>query len=165
MAMGLAACSSNNDAKTEKKDTKAAAASKKDEVKPELVKFYMGLYKTINEKDADLNSYQDAADKAKEDPSKKIDPELKPKATDSAAAVVTALKSVQIPAVLKDQKADLEGALQDYTASYQTKADELKKDAPSFDAADATFTQGEEKLAQAFKSVKLFAPSLGKQVN
>jgi hypothetical protein len=165
IVFGLAACSSNDSAKTAKKDTKETAAAKQVNVKQELVKFYMGLYKTINEKDVDLNDYQAAADKAAKDPKQKVDPALKAKAGESAAAVAEAIKSVQIPAVLKDQKADLQGALSDYAAAYQTMAEELKKDAPSFDAANATFTQGEQKLGKAFESVKLLAPSLDKQVN
>lgn len=62
-------------------------------------------------------------------------------------------------------KMNLEAALKDYAASYQAKADELKKDKPSFDATDATFAQGEQKLAAVFESAKLLAPSLDKQVN
>jgi hypothetical protein len=165
MAIGLAACSSNNEAKTEKKDTKETAAAKDATVKKELVKFYMDLGKTINEKDVDLNSYEATAAKAAQDPTIKVDPALKAKAGESAAAVAAAIKEVQVSAALKDQKGDLKSALQDYAASYQAKADELKKAAPSFDAADASFTKGEEKLAKVFESVKLLAPSLGKQVN
>jgi hypothetical protein len=165
---GLAACSGNNDAaKTEKKDTskKDTAAAKEMNVKKGLVKFYMELGNTINAKDAALNEYEAAAAKAAEDPSKAPTPELKAQAGEAAAAVATDLKAIQISEVLKDQKADLEGAVQDYAASYQAKADELKKDKPSLDAANATFAQGEEKLGKAFVSVKMGAPSLGKQVN
>ena len=163
MAIGLAACSSKDDSTTEKKVTKEAAAPK--DVKKPLVKFYMELGKTINDKDADLNSYDALVAKAAEDPEVKIEAEQKAKASEAAAAVASSLKSLQIPADLKNQKADLESAIQDYAASYQAKADELKKDAPSFDAAEATFTRGEEKLGKVFESVKLLPPSLGKQVN
>ncbi|MBT2730441.1 hypothetical protein J7E63_26795 [Bacillus sp. ISL-75] len=164
MALGLAACSSKEEDKTEKKETKEASAPEID-VNKEMVKFYMNLGKKINAKDADLNSYEAAVAKEAEDPDIKIEPEQKTKASESAAAVVAELNSVQVPASLKDQKADLEGAVKDFTTSYQVKAEELKKDAPSFDAAEAAFTQGEKKLGKAYESVKLLPPSLGNQVN
>jgi hypothetical protein len=71
----------------------------------------------------------------------------------------------QVPAELKDKKADLEAAIKDFAASYQTKADELKKDAPNLEAATASFTQAEEKLGKVFESEKLLPPSIDKQVN
>ena len=165
MAFGLAACSGKDNTTTEKKETKEAAAPKETDLKKPMVKFYMDLGKTVNDKDADLNSYEALVAKAAEDPEVKIEADQKTKASEAAAAVASALKGVQVPAELKDQKADLEAAIQDFAASYQAKADELKKDTPSFDAAEATFTQGEEKLAKAYESVKLLPPSLGKQVN
>ena len=58
MAIGLTACSSNDDAKTEKKDTPKETANEtaapKIDVKKELVKFYMELGNKINAKDSDL---------------------------------------------------------------------------------------------------------------
>jgi uncharacterized lipoprotein len=165
MAIGLAACSSKDDTKTANKEKKETETPKATDVKKPMVKFYMDLGNKINAVDADLNSYDAAVAKAAQDPTKKIEPEQKTKASESAAAVALALKNVQVPTELKNQKADLEAAIQDFAASYQAKADELKKDAPSFDAAEATFAQGEEKLGKVFESVKLLPPSLGKQVN
>ncbi len=161
LAIVLAACSNT---KTDTKVTKEAAAPKTD-VKKELVKFYMELGDKINAKDSDLNSYEALVAKAAEEPSITIEADQKTKASESAAAVATELKSLQIPSGLKEQKTDLEAALKDYTASYQAKAEELKKDTPSLDAADATFAQGEEKLGKVYKAAKLLPPSLGKQVN
>ncbi|MGG1677266.1 hypothetical protein ACIFOT_16130 [Neobacillus sp. NRS-1170] len=167
MAVGLAACSSSNEEKTAKKDTKEAqeAAAPKVDVKKELVKFYMDLGKRINAKDADLNAYVAKASKEDAKPEELPTAEDRAAASASAAAVAADLNSLQIPAELKDKKADLEAAVKDYAASYQAKADELKKDKPVFDAADATFAQGEQKLAAVFESAKLLAPSLDKQVN
>jgi hypothetical protein len=70
-----------------------------------------------------------------------------------------------VPAALKAKKADLDSAIKEYAASYQTKADELKKDVPNLDAASASLTQAEEKLGKVFESEKLLPPSLDKQVN
>lgn len=164
LAVGLAACSNSDNDSSKVKESNQTQAPKTD-VKKEMVRFYMDLGKKINEKDVDLNSYEAVAAKAAEDPTIKVDPELKGKAGEAAEAVAAELQTVQVPAELKDQKADLEAAVSDFAASYQARADELKKDNPSFEAADATFAQGEEKLGKVFESVKLLAPSLGKQVN
>lgn len=170
MAIGLTACSSNNsndEPKTDKKETKEAAAPKVD-VKKELVKFYMDLGNKINAKDADLNAYDAKAAKAAKPGAKPEDAPTaddRAKASEAAAAVAAELNSYQIPAELKDQQADLEAAVKDYAASYQAKADELKKDAPSFDAANATFAEGEAKLKTVYEGAGLLAPSIDKQVN
>lgn len=155
MAVGLAACSSNS-ADSNKKSTDTAQTSSTTNVKKEMVKFYMGFTNEINAKDADLNAYE-AADKP--------DAAMKQKASDSAAAVASYLKNVQIPATLKDQKAALETAIKDLADSYQAKADELKKAAPSLDAANQTFAKGDDELGNVFVGVKLFKPSLAKEVD
>ncbi|WHY78855.1 hypothetical protein QNH20_06910 [Neobacillus sp. WH10] len=165
MAIGLTACTSNEEAKTEKKEEPKEAAAPKVDIKKELVKFYMDLGNKINAKDADLNTYVAKATKEDAKPEELPTAEDRAKASDSAGSVAAELNSVQIPAELKNQKTDLEAAIKDYAASYQAKADELKKDAPSLDAADEIFAQGEEKLGKVFEGEKLLPPSLAKQVN
>jgi hypothetical protein len=164
MAFGLTACSSNNEGKTDKKEAKEEAATKVD-IKKELVRFYMDLGNKINAKDADLNAYVAMATKEDAKPEELPTAEDRAKASESAGAVASELNNYQIPASLKDKKADLEAAIKDFAASYQAKAEELKKDTPNFDAATATFTQGEEKLGKVFESEKLLPPSVDKQVN
>ncbi|NRD77665.1 hypothetical protein HPT25_09415 [Bacillus sp. BRMEA1] len=159
VTLGLSACSSKSD-QTEA-NAKADSPSSKTAVKSEMVNFYTELGNTINAKDTDLNTYEKDIAKA----GAKITPDEKLKASESAASVVAVLKAVQIPAALKDQKGDLESALKDYEASYQMKADELKKANPSLKAANALFAKGEEELGKAHKSLNLLAPSLDKQVN
>lgn len=154
LAFVLGACSSNSGEEA-KKETKSAEANKADLKKP-LVKFYMELARKINAKDADLNKYENAEQQT---------PEMKPAASASASAVAQEIKSIQVPADLKTKKADIEAALKNIADSYQAKSEELKKDAPSLDAANAEFSQGEEKLGQVFLSVKLLKPSLNKEVN
>jgi uncharacterized protein YlxW (UPF0749 family) len=164
LAIGLTACSSNNEAKTDKKENKEEAAPKVD-IKKELVKFYMDLGDKINAKDTDLNAYVAKATKEDAKPEELPTAEDRAKASEAAAAVATELNNYKVPAALKDKKVDLESAIKDYAASYQTKADELKKDVPNLDAASASLTQAEEKLGKVFESEKLLAPSLDKQVN
>ncbi|WP_312472361.1 hypothetical protein [Neobacillus sp.] len=162
---GLTACSSNNDTKADKKETPKETVAPKVDVKKELVRFYMDLGNKINAKDADLNAYVNKASKPDAKPEELPTADEKAKASESAAAVAAELTNTQFPAGLKDQKADLEAALKDYASSYQAMADELKKDTPNLDAANATFAQGEEKLGKAFEGAKLLPPTLGKQVN
>lgn len=164
LAIGLTACSSNNEAKTDKKENKEEAAPKVD-IKKELVKFYMDLGDKINAKDTDLNAYVAKATKEDAKPEELPTAEDRAKASEAAAAVAAELNNYQVPAALKDKKADLESAIKDYATSYQIKADELKKDVPNLDAASASLTQAEEKLGKVFESEKLLAPSLDKQVN
>jgi hypothetical protein len=156
LAIGLTACSNNNEAKTDKQESKEEATAPKVDIKKELVKFYMDLGNKINAKDADLNAYIAKATKEDAKPEELPTAEDKAKASEAAAAVA---------AELNDKKADLESAIKDYAASYQTKADELKKDVPNLDAASASLTKAEEKLGKVFESEDLLAPSLDKQVN
>lgn len=164
MAIGLTACASNDEAKIADKETKEEAVPKVD-VKKELVKFYMDLGNVINAKDGDLNAYEAKASKEDAKPEELPTAEDRAKASTAAAAVAAELNNYQVPAELNDKKADLEAAIKDYAASYQVKADELKEERPNFEAATATFAQGDEKLGKVFESEKLLPPSINKQVN
>jgi len=155
MAIGLAACSSNS-SDSSKKSTNNTQTSSNTNIKKEMVRFYMSFTKGINAKDADLNAYE-LADKP--------DNTMKQKASDSAAAVANYLKNVQIPASLKDQKTAFETAIKDLADSYQAKADELKKAAPSLVAANKTFAKGDDEFGNVFLTVKLLKPSLAKELN
>lgn len=157
-AIGLTACSAEKEAEPEKKETETEEAAQEPAVNPKSVmfKFYMSIVNGINDADADLNAYL-----GEEEPTA----EMKTAASESAAAVAAKLQSLEVPAEIEDQKADLEAAVKDLAASYQAKADELKKDAPSLEASDATFTQAEEKLGAAFESIELKRPNLAKEVN
>jgi uncharacterized protein involved in exopolysaccharide biosynthesis len=90
---------------------------------------------------------------------------MKAKAGESAEAVAEELKNVQIPEELKEQKADLEAALKEINDSYAAKAAELKKEESSLDAANTTFTKGEEKLGKVFENLGLGKPSLNTEEN
>jgi hypothetical protein len=153
-AIGLTACAAEKEAEPEKKETEKAAEPA---VNPKSVmyKFYMSIVNTINEADGDLNAFEGAEEPTAED---------KAAASASAAAVATKIEGLEVPAELKDQKADLEAALKDIADSYKAKAEELKKDAPSLDAANETFAKGEEKLGTAFESLEMNKPLLSKEL-
>jgi hypothetical protein len=154
LAIGLTACSAEKEAEPEKTESEEAS---KPAVNPKsaMYKFYMSIVNTINEADADLNAYEGA-----EEPT----PEDKSAASESAAAVASKVEGLEVPAELKDQKADLDAALKDLAESYKIKAEELKKDAPALEAADEKFAQAEEKIGAAFESVEMKKPSLAKEL-
>ena len=104
----------------------------------------MDLGDKINAKDTDLNAYVAKATKEDAKPEELPTAKDRAKASESAAAVAAELNNYQVPAALKDKKADLESAIKDYATSYQIKADELKKDVPNLDAASASLTQAKE---------------------
>ncbi|MDP4084627.1 MAG: hypothetical protein Q8934_08420 [Bacillota bacterium] len=153
-AIGLSACSAKSDQTVEKKTTKKTAETTQTDVKKPLVKLYMDLGKKINEKDLDLNAYENAPNAS-----------LQAKASDSAASVAAEIKNIQIPKELSAQKDAINAALTDLADSYQAKADELKKPKPNLDAANATFAKGDDELGNVFESVKLLKPTLAKQVD
>lgn len=162
-SVGLTACAGETEESTESQNTgneETAAeegSDKEQNAKSAMMQFYMATAKAINAKDAELNTYE----ASEEEPT----PEMKTAAEASATAVVEELNSIEIPEELADQKADLEAAVEELTASYQAKAEELKKDNPSLDAANETFTKADEKIGKAFEAVGLNPSSLGTEVN
>lgn len=162
LSMALTACSEESNGATDEKEATNEEAKKETEdaamnSKSAMMQFYMTVSKAINAQDGDLNTYE----ASEEEPTA----EMKTNAEASAAAVVEELEKIEIPKELEDQRADLEAALKDLTDSYQAKADELKKETPSLDAANETFAKAEDQIGKAFESVGLNASSLGTEVN
>ncbi|MFE8700148.1 hypothetical protein ACFYKX_05855 [Cytobacillus sp. FJAT-54145] len=161
LTVGLAACS-GEESQTDKKEkdgtTEEAAAEVVADPKKAFVVFNMELAKKINAKDADLNSFEGAKEEEKT-------PELLASAKESATATAEELKNVQIPSDLEEYKSDIEAALTDLADSYQAKAEELAKEAPSLDAANETFAKGDDKLGTVAEKIGLFKSSIGNEVN
>jgi hypothetical protein len=155
LAAVLSACGGDNN-ETEQETTQEEAASEETNVKKPLVKYYMNMVKTINEHDAELNAYEQA-----EEPTA----EMKDAASQSAAAVAEEVQKLEIPEELGEQKDELENAVGDIVSSYEMKAVELEKEAPSLDEANEVFSQGGEKLGTIFENVGLQKPGLAKEVN
>ncbi|WP_273128860.1 hypothetical protein [Bacillus weihaiensis] len=164
LTLALTACSNEGETEGKEEETTATETTNSEDTekatKSAMMQFYMTVSKTINEKDGDLNAYE-AAVGTEEPPTA----EMKASAEAAAAEVVSDLDSVEIPEALADQKADLEAVVQELKDSYQAKADELKKEEPSLDAANETFTSADEKMGQAFESVGLNPSSLSTEVN
>ncbi|WP_163100455.1 hypothetical protein [Peribacillus alkalitolerans] len=157
LSLALAACAEKKEETTEKETTKEEAPKEEVNLKSVLYKFYADIPAKINAKDADLNAYVNS----EETPT----PEMKTKASEAAAAVAAELQAITVPAELEAQKADLEAGIKEIADSYTAKAEELKKDAPVLDAAEATFQSGVDKIGAAFESIGMLKPDLGKEVN
>ncbi|KKK36773.1 hypothetical protein WQ57_17585 [Mesobacillus campisalis] len=155
LAIVLSACGGEN--KEAEQDTAAKeGASEETNIKKPLVQYYMGMVKTINEHDAELNAYEQAEEPASD---------MKAAASSSAAAVAEEVQKLEIPEELKEQKADIENAVGDIISSYEMKAEELEKDAPALDEANEVFAQGVAKLGTIFENAGLQKPGLAKEVN
>ncbi|WP_108672077.1 hypothetical protein [Peribacillus acanthi] len=156
LSLALAACAEKKEETTTEETTKEEAPKEEVNLKSVLYKFYADIPAKINAKDADLNAYL-----AEEAPT----PEMKTKASEAAAAVAAELQGITVPAELEAQKADLEAGIKEIADSYTAKAEELKKDAPVLDAANATFQAGVDKIGAAFESIGMLKPNLDKEVN
>ncbi|MGV3466159.1 MAG: hypothetical protein ACO1OT_12805 [Heyndrickxia sp.] len=158
-----AACSNSNSTNSGAKDssTKTDTATN---AKADLMQFYMNLIDKINSADKDINGYESAL-VADPKPSADELAGLKEKAATAAPNVIANIKEVKIPSGLKDKKSDLEAILKDLEDSYQLKAEELKKDQPSLDAANAKLTSADVKLGKLLQSVGLAKASLNNDVN
>src|SRR5699024_2248787 len=98
--------------------------------------FYLSISKTINAVDGDLNTYEMA--QAEETLPEGADLQaMKDAAKTSAEETAKAVEGIEIPAALEEQQADIETSLASIKESYGTKAEELAKEAPSFEAANA----------------------------
>ncbi|MBS4174981.1 hypothetical protein [Bacillus sp. FJAT-49736] len=170
IALGLAlvvvftaACSNSDSSKSDSKtsDNKKENATNE---KSDMMQFYMDLVNKINANDSDINAYE-AALAADPQPSAKELADLRAKAAESAPNVVTSIQEVKIPSGLKDNKSDLEAVLKDLEDSYQLKADELKKDKPSLDAANEKLTSADEALGSLLDKVGLAKASISNDVN
>jgi hypothetical protein len=155
LAAVLSACGGNNN-ETEQEPSQEEAASEETNVKKPLVQYYMKMVKTINAHDGELNAYEQAEEPAAE---------MKEAASQSAAAVAEEVQKLEIPEELAEQKDELENAVGDIVSSYEMKAEELEKEAPSLDEANEVFSQGVEKLGAIFENVGLQKPGLAKEVN
>lgn len=170
IALGLAlvvaftaACSNSDSTKSDSKSSsdKTETASN---AKSDMMQFYMNLVDKINTADQDINAYESAL-AADPKPSADELASLKEKAAAAAPNVVANMKEVKIPSGLKDKKSDLEAVLKDLEDSYQLKADELKKDQPSLDDANAKLTSADEALGKLLQGVGLAKASLTNDVN
>lgn len=162
----LGACSedttSEEKASTDK-ETEETTQQNSD-VKQELMRFYLSISKTINAVDGDLNTYEMA--QAEETLPEGADLQtMKDAAKTSAEEAAKAVEGIQIPAALEEQQADIETSLASIKESYGMKAEELAKEAPSFEAANAKFTEADEKLNALLEEQGLIPSSLLNEVS
>lgn len=169
LALVLAVTTACSDGNSDVKDKEKAPASEeqagsKADSKSEAMDFYMQLISKINENDADLNSYENAAG-AEEPPAAEELAEMKKKAAASAENTAKAVKEMTVPNV-GDAKADFDSGLAKLAESYEMKAEELKKDGePALDAANEKFAEADEAVGTAMEKTGLTKATLGKDIN
>lgn len=165
-ALFLGACSddtaSDEKASTDK-ETEETTQQNTD-VKQDMMKFYLSISKTINAVDADLNAYETA--QAEETLPEGADLQtMKDAAKTSAEEAAKAVEGIEIPAELEEQQADIETSFASIKEAYEMKAEELTKDVPSFEAANAKFMEADEKLNALLEEQGLIPSSLLNEVS
>lgn len=133
------------------------------DVKKDMMRFYMTISNTINAVDAELNEFEKmkAEDLLPEGEELQA---MKDAAIVSAKDSATAIETLEIPAVLENQKEQIETAFTAIRESYEIKAEELTKDA-SFEAADEKFTEADTLLNELLTEQGLAGSSIQNEVS
>jgi PBP1b-binding outer membrane lipoprotein LpoB len=160
LAIVLGACS-NDQTEEQGANEQPKEETETVDVKKAMMNFYMEMTNTINENDTALNTYREAMEKE----SSEEMAQLKEEALTSAEKVVEALQSVTIPTELNAYEETLKESLETVVGSYDMIKEELTKEAPSFEAADAKFMEADEKIASVLEEVGLHKSSLYNDVN
>ena len=147
-------CSSKEETKEE------GSAKESEDIKSDLLDFYLSIANVINGSDGDLNAYEGA-----ENPSA-LTQEDKQKAAASANSVADALEGIEVPDSLDKYSKDLEKAIKTISDSYREKGIQLSGTAePKLDQANEHFNAGSEKINNIFKAEDLIPPNLAAEVN
>ncbi|MCD7035560.1 hypothetical protein LRR81_15040 [Metabacillus sp. GX 13764] len=161
LSISLAACGTSGSAPKAKETNGAEAkADQKDTelaLKKGLVKFYSKLTGAVNEQDRDLNAYEASEEKPTD--------EMKSAAAASAEKTAAALKSFEVSEDVSGQKEKLQSVVEKLAKSYEEKAAELKKPAPSLDAANADFQSANDSLGEVYESAKMYKLDMNSAVN
>lgn len=164
-AVLLTACGEEEAASTEPAEETAGADTSEDSqnVKQELMKFYMSIPNTINAVDGDLNTFE--MNQAEETlPEGDELQAMKDAAIASAEEAASAVESMEIPAELEEQQETIESAFAAMHESYEMKAEELTKDA-SFEAANEKFLEADDMLNELLVEQDLAASSIYNEVS
>lgn len=153
LQIGLAACGGQQEMILKKENNTVDGT----EQKKSVMKFYLLLVQTINRADASLNDFEltESAPTL----------EMKVKASESSAIVAEELSKLEIPELLKNHDSNLEAIIQQLIASYEAKAEELRKDEPSLEQANQLFQEANEALGNLFERVGLNRASIDTEVN
>jgi PBP1b-binding outer membrane lipoprotein LpoB len=150
---------------TEKTETKEETA----DVKTALLDFQMQLVNTITPKQKAIAAY-DSAVATVNDPQTPADQKPKPEEIEKLKAdaikasqeLAQDVKNVQIPAELDKHKEAIEAALNDLSASYESRSKNLGGDVTE---ADKLFNEFQTKMGKIFEEEGLLAPDFLKSIS
>lgn len=162
-AVLLTACGAEESAEPAEATAGAEGSEDNKEVKRELMKFYMSIPNAINAVDGDLNTFEMNQAEGTLPEGKELQA-MKDAAITSANEAAGAVDALEIPAVLEDQKEQIETAFASIRESYDLKAEELAKDA-SFEAADEKFNEADAQLNELLEEQDLAASSIYNEVS
>jgi len=166
LSIVLAACSS--DKKETPETTNGAGATETEEkANPaaDMMKFYLSISQSINEVDADLNSFENAQGEAAlpEGAELKTMKEAAIASADNAAAKVEAL---EVPKTLSTHQEAIDSALAKMQEAYTLKSQALATEGEiKFDEANAKFQEADTELNAVLKEVGLVGSSIFNEVS
>lgn len=162
-SMILAACGSNEDeAKT---TTNASPKEEKTDTTIDFMKFYLSISQTINQADADLNTFELAQGKDALPEGEELTA-MKAAAKTSADETLAAVQSIEIPATLSEQEKEIASALTKMQESYTMKSEALASEGEVvLDEANAKFEEADAELNVLLEEAELAPSSILKEVS
>lgn len=151
-------CSSSSEESSEKSSNDSAAST--EDIKSDMLDFYLSLANTINANDGALNTYE-----LSEEPDKLTD-EDRDAASESAKATGKALGELEVPEGLSDYKNNLNVAIEAIQTSYSKKAEILDgNSSETMEEANESFNLGSKMINDIFGELDLSNPNLNAEVN
>lgn len=160
----LTACTEEETTDSKESTTSNASSDDSQDVKKELMKFYISIPNTINAVDTDLNTFE--MNQAEETlPEGKELQAMKDAALASASEATKAVDSLEVPEVLKEHEEKIKSAFTAMRESYDIKAEELTKETPTFEAANEKFSEADAQLNELLEEQGLAASSIYNEVS
>ncbi len=162
-SMILAACGSNEDEATT--TTNASPKEEKTDSTIDFMKFYLSISQTINQADADLNTFELAQGKDALPEGEELTV-MKAAAKTSADETLAAVQSIEIPATLSEQEKEIASALSKMQESYTMKSEALASEGEVvLDEANAKFEEADAELNVLLEDAELAPSSILKEVS
>ena len=162
-SMILAACGSNEDEATT--TTNASPKEEKTDTTIDFMKFYLSISQTINQADADLNTFELAQGKDALPEGEELTA-MKAAAKTSADETLAAVESIEIPATLSEQEKEIASALSKMQESYTMKSEALASEGEVvLDEANAKFEEADAELNVLLEEAELAPSSILKEVS
>lgn len=162
-SMILAACSSNEDEAAT--TTNASPKEEKTDTTIDFMKFYLSISQTINQADADLNSFELAQGKEALPEGEEL-AAMKAAAKTSAEETLAAVQAIEIPATLSEQEKEIASALTKIQESYTMKSEALASEGEVvLDEANAKFEEADAELNVLLEEAELAPSSILKEVS